>query len=64
VAKTYALQTVEPAPGAGLLVANEPGGRVDLEEKVTNRQRLNFTEKQPFSQGDGTGLWIINPCIL
>jgi hypothetical protein len=32
--------------------------------KITNRQHLNFTEKQPFSQDDGTGLWITNPRIL
>jgi hypothetical protein len=48
----------------GLLRLTKSGGRVDLEEKTTNRQRSNFTEKWPFSQGDGIGLWIIKALII
>jgi hypothetical protein len=58
VAKTYALQAADQPLAQGFLRSTTPGGRVDLEEKIANRQHCNFTGKAVFSQGVEAGLWI------
>jgi hypothetical protein len=48
VAKTYALQAVERAPGAGQNTVERAGGRVDLEEKITIDNILILLEIDEF----------------